>query len=219
MTQISLLADQLGRDTALDRYNNCYNHSKVTLTHPRYSRSGTTLVETVIAATLVAAFFATIFEVNAVCLRYIEASKESVSALQGVQDRVEVLRSLLFTDLTNSTYLQNLMVNPGNGQPCGTPASDCSDFVINKVTEVVTLSAYPTPDGTNTQITRGPGASVTPTINSTDANLANAKLVRLNVTYKWTTTFGGRKQTDPITNLTWTNAEQTETIISAGTKK
>ena len=73
------------------------------MTHSRSKRpqSGTTLVETVVAATLIAVFFATIFELNAVCLRYIDASKESIAALQGVQDRVEALRNLAFTDLTN----------------------------------------------------------------------------------------------------------------------
>jgi Tfp pilus assembly protein PilV len=166
---------------------------------PRHNQSGTTMVETLVAAILVAVFFATIFEVNAVCLRYIDASKESVGALQGVQDRLEALRNLAFSDLINATFVQNLMTTPSNG----------SDFA-QKVTEVVTLSAYPTPDASNTQFTRGPGASVTPTINSTDASLADqpGKLVKVNVTYTWTMTLGGRSYT-----------EQTETIISSGTKK
>ena len=157
------------------------------------------MVETLVAAILVAVFFATIFEVNAVCLRYIDAGKESVAALQGVQDRLEGLRNLAFSDLTNATFVRNLMTTPSNG----------SDFA-QKVTEVVTLSAYPTPDASNTQITRGPGASVTPTINSTDASLVDqpGKLVKVNVTYTWTMTLGGRSCT-----------EQTETIISSGTKK
>jgi len=73
------------------------------------SQSGVTLVETMIAAAIIAIFFATIFELNAVCLRYIDASKESVAALQGVQDRVEVLRNLSFTDLTNGNVVQNLI--------------------------------------------------------------------------------------------------------------
>ena len=157
------------------------------------------MVETLVAAILVAVFFATIFEVNAVCLRYIDASKESVGALQGVQDRLEAFRNLAFSDLINAPFVQNLMTTPSNG----------SDFA-QKVTEVVTLSAYPTPDASNTQITRGPGASVTPTINSTDASLADqpGKLVKVNVTYTWTMTLGGRSYT-----------QQTETIISSGTKK
>src|ERR1700686_3758597 len=84
-------------------------------------QSGTTMVETMVAVALVAAFFATIFELNAVCLRYIDASKERVAALQGVQDRLEALRNLVFTpdpngsDLANATYLKSLMVTPANG--------------------------------------------------------------------------------------------------------
>jgi Tfp pilus assembly protein PilV len=174
----------------------------MTLKRPRYSRSGSTLVETLVAIALLVGFFVTIFELNARCLRFIDSSKEAVGALQGVQDRVEQLRNLSFTDLTNATTVQTLMTTPSNS----------SDFAQN-VTEVVTLSHYPTPDGSNTQITRGPGASVTPTINSTDTNLANdtppgTGLVKVNVTYTWTTTLGSRSE-----------SEQTETIISAGTKK
>lgn len=179
------------------------------------SRSATTLVETVVAATLIAAFFAAIFEVNAVCLRYINSSKESVAALQGVHNRLESLRNLLFTDLTSSSYLQNLMVTPADVPPACASDPGCdpttySDFFKNQVTltEVVTLSAYPTPDATNTQITRGPGASVTPTINSTDTNLSSAALVKANITLTWTSTLGGRA-----------HSEQAEIIISAGTKK
>ena len=157
---------------------------------------GFTLVEVLVAVALLGAIFVTIFELNARCLRFIDASKETVGALQGVQDRVEQLRSLLFTDLTNATTLQTLMTTPSNGSA-----------LAQNATEVITLSAYPTPNGT-TQITRGPGTSVTPTINSTDSSLSSATLVKVNVTYTWTTTFGGQSR-----------SEQTETIISAGTKK
>jgi Tfp pilus assembly protein PilV len=169
---------------------------------PKDHTSGTTLIETLIAIALLVGFFVTMFELNAKCLRFVDSTKEKVGALQGVQDRVEQLRNLSFTDLTNATTVQTLMTTPSNG----------SAFAQN-VTEVVTLSHYPTPDASNTQVTRPPGASVTPTINSTDANLANdtpagTGLVRVNVTYTWTTTLGRRSE-----------SEQTETIISAGTKK
>jgi prepilin-type N-terminal cleavage/methylation domain-containing protein len=163
----------------------------------RGRQRGFTLIEVLVAIALLVGFFVTIFELNTRCLRFIDASKEAVGALQGVQDRVEQLRNLLFTDLTNATTLQTLMTTPSDG----------STFAQN-VTEVVTLSAYPIPDGTSTQITRGPGASVTPTVNSTDSSLSSATLVKVNVTYTWTSTLGSRSQ-----------SEQTETIISAGTKK
>src|ERR1700686_4277037 len=91
-------------------------------------QSGMTMVETMVAVALVATFFATIFELNAVCLRYIDASKESVAALQGVQDRLETLRNLAFkpdpaaSDLANATYLKSLMITPADG----------SDFAATK---------------------------------------------------------------------------------------
>ncbi len=184
------------------------------------------MVETLVASTLLAAFFATIFELNAVCLHYVDAGKESLAAVQGVQNRIDALRNLAFSNLTDSSYLQSLMATPADvppgcdpspsatPQPCN-PATYSSDFIRNKVTEVVTLSAYPTPNANNTQITRGPGALVTPTINSTDSTLAQCGansgatcLVKVNVTFTWSMTFGGRAA-----------SEQSETIISAGTKK
>jgi Tfp pilus assembly protein PilV len=169
------------------------------------SQSGTTMVETMVAVALVAAFFATIFELNAVCLRYIDASKESVAALQGVQDRLETLRNLAFTpdpagsDLANATYLQTLMATPANG----------SDFAKTKATEVVTITNYNTATksgvpGTGFKISRPPGAIVTPVI-TPFSSLADVVVV--NVTYTWSM-LGGRPGT-----------EQTETIISSGTKK
>ena len=51
-----------------------------------------TLSEVMVGLVLLAVFFASIFELNAVCLRYIDATKESVAALQSVQDRAEIDR-------------------------------------------------------------------------------------------------------------------------------
>jgi len=179
------------------------------MNHNRSKRpqSGTTLVETAVAATLIAVFFATIFELNAVCLRYIDASKESMAALQGVQDRVEALRNLAFapdptgSDLANATYLKSLMVTPGNG----------SDFAKTKPTEVVTIKAYNTAaksvSGIGIQISRPAGTNVTPSIDLNSLVLPIPNVVLVNVKYTWKM-LGGRS-----------GSEQTETIISSGTKK
>lgn len=173
------------------------------------SKSGTTLVETLVAIALIGAFFSTIFQVTAVCLRYIDSSKESVAALQGVQDRVEGLRNLSFANLTSPSYLITAQPTPS---PSGPPPvslyypSNLSDFAA-RVTETVKLSGYPTGSPTIT-FTRAPGARVTPTYAPSSVDFSSTTLVKLNVTYTWTTTFGGRSE-----------SEQTETIISAGTKK
>ena len=155
--------------------------------------SGLTLVEVLLAVLLVATFFGSIFELNAVCLRYIDSTKESVAALQSVHDRCEKLRNLAFPDLTTSSYIQNLMAT----------AANTSDF-CKKATETISIRAFPTANGV-TQITRSPQGAVT--VNSTATSLGSS-LVQVDVSTSWNMTLGGRDR-----------SEQTSTIISNGTKK
>lgn len=161
---------------------------------PSQSRfAGTTLPETLVGLVLLATFFASIFELNAVCLRYIDATKESVSALQSVQDRAEMLRNMAFTDLTNTAAVQTLMSQPPNAAPFG-----------QKATETVRISAFPTPNGV-TQFTRTPAGTVTTDSVATDLG---KELVKVEVKVVWTMTLGGRSRT-----------EQTTNILSNGSKK
>jgi Tfp pilus assembly protein PilV len=154
---------------------------------------GTTFTEVMFAALLLAVFFASIFELNAVCLRYIDASKETVAALQAAQDRGETLRNLAFTDLTTPAYVQNLMATPANS----------SDF-CNKAIEVVKISAYPTPNGV-TQFTRQPNGTVT---NDSVATDLGSTLVQVDVSTSWNMSLGGRSR-----------SETNSLIISNGSKK
>ncbi len=154
---------------------------------------GTTLTETMVGLLLLASFFASIFELNAVCLRYIDATKESVAALQNVQDRAEMLRNLAFADLTNPATVQTLMATAPNAAP-----------FAQKATETVKISAFPTPNGV-TQLTRTPTGTVTTDSIATDLG---RQLVKVDVSVAWRMTLGGRSRT-----------EQTTTIISNGSKK
>jgi Tfp pilus assembly protein PilV len=154
---------------------------------------GMTLTETLVAVILVATFFAAIFELNAMCLRYIDATKESVAALQYVQDRSETLRNLAFADLTNTAVVKNLVAATPN-------AAAFSE----KATETVRISAFPTANGV-TQFTRTPNGTVTTDSVATDLG---KELVQVEVKVAWAMTFGGRSRT-----------EQTTNILSNGTKK
>ena len=154
---------------------------------------GTSLPEALVGVVLLATFFASIFELNALCLRYINATKESVAALQSVQDRAEMLRNLAFIDLTKTEAVQALMVNPPNAAPFG-----------GKATETVKISAYPTPNGV-TQFTRAPSGVVTTDSVATDLG---KELVKVEVNVAWAMTLGGRART-----------EQTTNILSNGSKK
>ena len=154
--------------------------------------SAMTFPEVLVAVLLLAIFCASVFELNAVCLRYIDASKESVAALQSVHDRCEVLRNLSFSDLTTRSTVQSLLANPPNG----------SDF-CKKTTEVIKISAYPTASGV-TQFTRTPDGTVS---NNSTATDLGTSLVQVDVSTSWNM-LGGRAR-----------SEQTSTIISNGTKK
>src|SRR6476469_8444955 len=119
---------------------------------PKNSERADTFPELMISVVLIVGFFAAIFEVNAACLRYIGGTKENVAAIQGVQDRLETLRSMAFTDLLSATKMTTTLTTPSNG----------ADFTISKVTETVTLTNYPSGSPTVTY-TRTPGSSVAPT--------------------------------------------------------
>jgi hypothetical protein len=151
-----------------------------------------TLVEIMFGMALLAVFFACVFQVNATCLKYIQASKESLGAMQCVHDRLEILRNLVFSDLVDPATVRTIMSTPPNNSDFGT-----------KATEVVKLSAYPTANGV-TQLTRAASGSVT--IDSTAADLGD--LVQVVVSDSWTGNFGRAPRSETST-----------TVISNGTKK
>ena len=161
---------------------------------PSYAKNrGTTLPEALIGVIILVTFFAAVFELNAVCLRYIDATKESVAALQSVQDRSEMLRNLAFADLIKPGAVQTLMATPPNAAPFAT-----------KATETVRISAYPTPNGV-TQFTRSPSGTVTTNSVATDLG---KDLVKVEVKVSWAMSLGGNSRTEETTN-----------ILSNGSKK
>ena len=160
---------------------------------PTCHSSVTTLVQVLVAILFLASFFASLFEAYALCLRFVAASKQSVGAIEIVQARAEVFRNLRFTDLTTTSYVQNLL----------TTAANTSDFA-KSATEVVKISAYPTANGV-TQMTRATDGTVS--LDSTATSLGST-LVKVDISQSWTGVLGGRQRT-----------EQTSLIISNGTKK
>jgi Tfp pilus assembly protein PilV len=201
----------------------------MTLPCPARREAGTTLIEVLVAATLVAAAFAAIFEVNAVCLRYIDASKECVAAVQGVQDRVEGLRNLDFSKLTNPTYMVSQQPTPTPTPYAPAPVSlylpsNSSDLAA-RVWEVVTISAYPSGSPSITYW-RPPGAAVTPSASpGTSVDFSTTSLVKVTVQYYWNAAFAGRATVSPspspmpVGMPSPDRTELTETLIAAGTKK
>jgi Tfp pilus assembly protein PilV len=170
----------------------------MTLSLSRPQAAGT-LPEVMVSALILALFFASIFEVNGICLRYISATKDNVAAIEGVQDRLEATRALAFADLKTESYMKAFLTTPANA----------STFAGQVATETITLADYATGSPSVTY-TRTPGASIVPTVSWTGGASfpATTTLVKARVQYTWNMSLTGRSRT-----------EMTETIISDGVKK
>lgn len=190
--------------------------------------SGNTLPELMITVMILGVFFASIFEVSAICLRYISSSKENISAIECVQDRIEQLRNADFTDLKNPTFLTAVPTVP-SASPSPSPPqrrnltvpANSSELAI-QATEEVTISTYANGAATTPSVkfTRGPGAKINPSANFSDTNMTPttvwtggsdlnaATVLQVDVRYSWNATFGNRAR-----------SESSSTIIAAGTKK
>lgn len=189
--------------------------------------AGNTLPELMIAALILGLFFASIFEVSGICLRYISSSKENISAIECVQDRIEQLRNIDFPSLIDPNF-QAVVPSIPAASPSPSPPqrrnltvpSNASDLA-QQATEEVTISTYSGTAATTPSVkfTRQPGAristtpfsdtNVVPTITwSGGSTLSAATVVQVDVTYTWNAVLGGRSR-----------SESSSTILSAGTKK
>jgi hypothetical protein len=194
-----------------------------------HSEAGATLPELMISAVVIGVFFASLFEVSAVCLRYISASKENVSAIECVQDRIEQLRGTDFTSLLDPTYMTVVpavpaaspLPSPPQRRNLTVPAN--ASALAQQSTEVVKISTFSSGAATTPSVTytRAPGAVVNTTTNFADTNVtpsivwsggssfpATTAAVQVDVTNTWTATLGGLSR-----------SETSSTIISAGIKK
>ena len=193
------------------------------------NQGGTTLTEVLMTVMVVSVFFASIFQLNATCLRFISASKENISSLECVQDRIEQLRNMEFPKLIDPTYLTTTpplgpVVPPGPAMPLyrnlTTPANE--SVLARNATEEVTISGYGSSGATGpkVKITRAPGAShgavgqrsdvnVAPTVTWLNgADFTGVSLVQVDVKYTWKAVMGGRQR-----------SEMSSTIVAAGVKK
>jgi type II secretory pathway pseudopilin PulG len=196
---------------------------------PHQRESGMTLVEVMVTAVMAAIFFSGIFEVSAVCLRYISSSKENINAIECVQDRIEQLRGTDFTSLLDQTYMSvapavpaaSPSPSPQQRRNLTTPPN--ASVLAQQGTETVKISTYSGTSATTPSVTytRAPGAIYNATTNFSDTNVApsvswsggasfpsTTTTVQVDVTYTWNAVLGGR-----------TRSETSSTILSAGTKK
>jgi type II secretory pathway pseudopilin PulG len=147
---------------------------------PKCATSGFTLIEVVCAATLLVLFVSAIFTVNQKVLASLKAQKETLTATQTFQERIEQLRCSAFSgsNIFDINWLKDNIYNAST-QSIGTLASS--------PVETITLSIYPPDGSTSSQLTRTNG---TVNIDSTNASMLSATLVRVDLQLTWTSSNG-----------------------------
>ena len=147
----------------------------------RITHSGFTLVDSMVAIVLAAGGFAALSALGGQCVYMINSGKELISAQQALQNRVEQLRNLPWTQVTSSSYLANNVLST-------TPSQNGS--YLNNLSETISVNAYPTPSPSpGIKLTVSNGAVAT---NSTNSAIAQGTLCRIDVTESWTAGRSGR---------------------------
>jgi Tfp pilus assembly protein PilV len=194
----------------------------------RENEAGVTLPELMVSAIIMGIFFSGIFEVTGLCIRYISSSKENISAVECVHDRIEQIRGTDFTSLIDPTYMAVTPAIPAASPSPSPPQrrnltvpSNTSPLASN-AKETVTISTMSGTTATTPKVTyvRQPGAkwntstpfsdtNVAPSVTWTGgSSLSAATAVQVDVTYSWSSVLGQRALT-----------ESSSTIVCAGTKK
>jgi uncharacterized protein (TIGR02598 family) len=139
-----------------------------------HSASGAfTLIETVVAAAITVGFLGSLFTMNLATMDTIRCAKESITASQILQQRMESMRIANWHEVTDANWLHDNLLN-----------SDVagSDPLKNKV-ETLTLVPYGTADLGNMQLTRSGG---TATIVNQNSSLLAQNAVKVIWTINYT---------------------------------
>lgn len=147
------------------------------------STAGFTIIENIFAVGIIALGFAGLYALSAQCMRIMHSSREEMAAMQSLQDRGDSLRKCTWVQITNPTYLSsNIMNTAANNAP-----------LTDRMTETVTINAYPTALNPAIKLTRS-GAGVVTVVSSNSA-IANGDLLNINIQMSWTSWSGNRPHT------------------------
>jgi len=153
---------------------------------PTCRREGSSLIEVIIAASILAISFSGIFMMNGQAANVLRSGLESTAAIRVLNGRAEQLRSSTYTQLTDTNYLTTTVFGMGSD----------SGGELGQLTETLNVYAYPTA-GTALTVTRGSTGTVT-LVSSGPATLATSTSLRADLTAGWVSK-GGRARTRQIT--------------------
>ena len=121
---------------------------------------------------MVSTFVAAVMVMDANVLGLIKTGKETTSANQALQERVEQMRIANWVQITDASYVSTNLLNTATGSAVGLPG----------VTETLTVSSATSPSLTPAKVTRS-GNSVQ--VNTSNSALQNERLVRVDVKLVW----------------------------------
>ncbi len=154
------------------------------------SESGVTLVESLIAASLLALFLAAVFSVNGRNLQLLKSGKESLSATTVLEERLEQLRTGRWDEVTRPAYLSTILSTASG-----------SGANLSSLSEQIVISAYPVPNpavATN-KVTRSSSGTVTTV--SSNASLPMEKSVRADIRVTWIGPPNGRTRVREVSTI------------------
>src|SRR5690349_7668225 len=80
---------------------------------PKTTRAGVTLVESVVALMVIVIGFAGLFATSAQCYALLRRSKENVAVREDILCRLDAIRTLSYTQLAKSNYLNSTLLVSG----------------------------------------------------------------------------------------------------------
>jgi type II secretory pathway pseudopilin PulG len=120
------------------------------------STAAFTLLETMVAGTIMALFLGALFALNSSSMETLRGAREFTCASQVLQQRVESMRIANWHQVTDADWIQNNLLN-----------SDApGESLLNSAAETLTLIPYGSSTTGNTQLTRSSGSASIVTRNS-----------------------------------------------------
>src|SRR2546423_2142188 len=135
--------------------------------------SGFTLIETTIAAALSALFLSSLFAMNISSMETMRSAKESASASQVLQQRIESMRIANWHEITDASWIQTNLLN----------ANAAGGDALKGLSETLTIAPYGSSNVATTQLSRAAG---TATIITQNTNLLAENAVKIIWTVNYT---------------------------------
>ena len=137
-------------------------------------RGGFSLIESTMAAAIAAMFLSSLFTMNMATMDTIRSAKESISASQMLQQRMDSMRIANWQEVTDASWLRDNLLN--------TDAAGSDQ--LKDLVETLVLVSYGSSNIGNTQLTRSGGAASIVNQNSTLLNENAVKII-------WTANYSG----------------------------